>query len=151
MTFTEKRAYFFELLEGNLKANAAKDEIMELAGEVVKKGTAGTRGPKKDSKVGIFRQLILDSETQSVTEDQVWATLRWGKHEAQSAAWAFRKKASSPEDILWVQFETSEDGIGSYVLKGQGADCPEDFVVRERKAKSVEVADVDEATDPLED
>ena len=152
--FSEKRVQLVELLEENLKNNSAKDEILALAQEVMKKGTGGAKGPKKDSKVGIFKQMLLDAVDGMVSEDDVWKTLKWGKHEAQSAAWGFRKKAADPEDILWIQFETDEESNGNYVLKGSGPDCPEGFVVRERKAKvetPVETEDTDEDTDTESD
>ena len=91
-----------------------------------------------NSKSNLFRELILAEK--SVTEDDVWSKFKWGKHEALSTCWGFRKKGNA-EDYLWVQFERTEDGIGSYVLKGQGAEQPAEFIDRSKKKNTEEVAE----------
>lgn len=132
LSINEARGLFMTQLE-QIKAPA---EVKELAELVVKKQGGGSGGRRADSKQNVFRQLIIAEKRLS--EDKVWATFKWGKHEALSAAWGFRKKGE-PKDFLWIKYQKDEKGVGYYVLVGQGPNAPEGFEVK--KAAKKEEAD----------
>ena len=124
-SINEAREMFMKMIEG------AKPEVKELAELVVKKqGVGSGAGRQVNSKTNIFRQLILADK--KVSEDKIWTTFKWGKHEALSSAWGFRKKGE-PKDFLWINFERDDKGIGNYVLKGQGPEAPKSFIDKTKK------------------
>ena len=143
-SFNEKRAKFFELLQANLKANDQKQMILDLAEEVCKKAARGGKGgTRKDSKINRFKEAMIANG--EMTEDQVWAEFKWGQHEALSAAWNLREKPANAEDKVWIQTEVRGEGDEAqkfYVLRGVGADKPETWVEKQKKANRVNLDDI---------
>lgn len=104
-------------------------EFIALINAVIKVSEGGTR-KSTGSKTQIFRDMIV--EKGSLTEDEIWNLFKWGKHETLSTAWGFRKKGN-PEDFVYIAFNRSADGVGTYSVVGTGPTPPAGY---EKKAKA---------------
>ena len=121
-----------EQILGNLEDTVTSDEMKNLIKAVIK-----VSAPKRkvESKTSIFRQLLL--EKGSLTEDEIWTQFKWGKHEALSTAWGFRKKGN-PEDFIYVDFNRDAEGVGIYSVVGTGPTPPEGYETRKKKKVATE-------------
>ena len=84
-------------------------------------------GRRAESKSNVLRNMFV--ENAKITEDEIWAALKWGKHEVLSACWGFRKKGA-PEDFLYISFDTSDR---TYNLVGCGPEAPEGYGQKSKK------------------
>ena len=105
------------------------DEILVEKINLVCKVSVKSGGRKVASKTSLFRAELL--EKGSMTEDEIWTTYKWGKHETLSTAWGFRKKGD-PEDFIYVDFNRV-DGVGIYSVVGTGPVEPEGYSTRNKK------------------
>ena len=107
------------------------EEFIALVNAVIKV-SEGVGRKSVNSKTQVFRDMMI--EKGSMTEDEIWNLFKWGKHETLSTAWGFRKKGN-PEDYVYIAFNRSEDGVGTYSVVGTGPVAPEGYA-QKSKAKS---------------
>lgn len=131
-----KKVKTYEINGEELTAREIKAKILEQLPEIttdeaftamiqaVIKVSVRASGRKAESKTSLFRTMI--EERGTMTEDEIWASFKWGKHEVLSACWSFRKKGN-PEDFIYVEFSRNEEGTGVYTLVGKGPEAPEGF------------------------
>lgn len=117
------------LILAQLDENSKSDEFKALVQAIVR-----VAGPKRSatSKTSLFRAELV--KKQSMTEDEIWSTYRWGKHETLSTCWGFRKKGN-PDEFIYVDFNRDINGIGTYSIVGTGAIEPDGYSTRNKKKK----------------
>jgi hypothetical protein len=90
-------------------------ELIESALLVKPGRRGGTTVARKDVVRSYFNDTVGEGET--VHEDQIWSDLKLGRAEMRKATVNLIKKATDPEDRMWIEFDP-ETGVYDFLATG---------------------------------